>query len=407
MKQKTKAFISVIAVLLSCVLLSLILFTKNNSKNISGAASTRTIALTQSTLDAQSILNEFDEATLTKNGTTTYFEGYKSLDKNLFSQIDYISDTDIEDLNITAVKYCFSYDEETNLVTIQASMRNEENRLEIEQISGVAFINEDGEIDAVMNVDGENILLSEMRDAGLIENCGWFKRLIKSIVKVVAVTVVAVAVAAVVVGTAGTAAVAVVATVGVTACAASTTQTVKANTNYSHNKKQSLHGDVDSKGYITDQSYYGDWQFGFAYLNDVGCEVIATYNAMIKLGKKKSLADVIYDFEMYNIDFDIGFGHLGSNPRQIYRYLNKYGVRYTAYDSFNKLKSAADSMSDCTIIFTSKTNKSVAGIHAIHTFMIEKNKSGIYKSYNGYIDSGVYDLSLAIRYQFDYAYIVS
>ena len=33
-----------------------------------------------------------------------------------------------------------------------------------------------------MNIDGEGILLSEMRDAGMIQNCGWFSRLIKAII---------------------------------------------------------------------------------------------------------------------------------------------------------------------------------------------------------------------------------
>lgn len=36
------------------------------------------------------------------------------------------------------------------------------------------------------------------------------------------------------------------------------TQTVRANTNYSHNKKQSLHNDVNSAGYITNQDLYSE-----------------------------------------------------------------------------------------------------------------------------------------------------
>lgn len=47
---------------------------------------------------------------------------------------------------------------------------------------------------------------------------------------------------------------------------------------------------------------------------------------------------MIFDFEMSNIMFDIGFGHLGSNPRQIYRYLDKYGVSYDKYSSLDNLK---------------------------------------------------------------------
>ena len=401
MKTRTKILTSIVAIILSSVLLFIAVTAINNNKTTPNwELGVRTVELSESALDAQSILNEFEDASLTREGNTTYFEGYKALDRKLFSEIDYINEEDFEFLEESKVKYNFSYNSETNIVTLQASMNNTLGEIDTDIISGEAFINENGEIDALMVVDGEIILLSEMRDAGLIENCGWFKKLIKSIVKVTVVTVVAVAVAAAVVGTAGTAAVAVV------ACAASTTQTVKANTNYSHNKKQSLHWDVTADGYIIKQSLYSDWNFGFSTLNEVGCEVIATYNVMKKIGKGKQLADVIYDFEMLNIDYDIGFGALGSNPRQIYRYLNKYNVKYTAYSSFDKLKGDADNKTNCVMIFTTKNYDSVMGIHSIHTFMIIKDASGEYTSFNGYIDGGTTNLRDAIKYQFDYAYII-
>ena len=72
-------------------------------------------------------------------------------------------------------------------------------------------INEKGNVDAVMNIDGEGLLLSEMQDMGIIQNCGWFKNLFKKVVKVVAVAAAVVAVAAVVVATVGATAPAVVA----------------------------------------------------------------------------------------------------------------------------------------------------------------------------------------------------
>ncbi len=79
------------------------------------------------------------------------------------------------------------------------------DKLEIEEIYGAAFINDLGNIDAVMDLDGECILLSEMQDMGLIQNCGWFSNLFKKIVKV-AVAVVAVAVVCVATAGAGVAA---------------------------------------------------------------------------------------------------------------------------------------------------------------------------------------------------------
>lgn len=62
-----------------------------------------------------------------------------------------------------------------------------------------------------MNIDGDAVLLSEMRDAGMIQNCGWFSKLIKAIVVAVVVVAVVAVVAATVVVTAGAAAPALVA----------------------------------------------------------------------------------------------------------------------------------------------------------------------------------------------------
>lgn len=58
------------------------------------------------------------------------------------------------------------------------------------QKRGFAFINEKGEPDAIMELDGDYILLSEMQEMGLIQNCGWFKKLIAAAVAAVVVTVV-------------------------------------------------------------------------------------------------------------------------------------------------------------------------------------------------------------------------
>ena len=53
---------------------------------------------------------------------------------------------------------------ETNIVTIFAAMKNDLGEIDLDEIQGVAFINDDGEIDAIMDVDGDKILLSEMKE---------------------------------------------------------------------------------------------------------------------------------------------------------------------------------------------------------------------------------------------------
>jgi len=193
----------------------------NTTANVSA---TRTVELENAAIDYESILNEFENSTLKTEGSLTTFEGYKPIDASVLSEFDNLSSSDIEQVQDTYVKYNFSYDEETNIVTLCAEMKNENGEIEIEEISGVGFINDKNQIDAVMNIDGESILLSEMNEAGMIQNCGWFKKLIKKVVKAVVkiavVATVVVATAAVVVATAGAAAPALVAAgVGITTSA--------------------------------------------------------------------------------------------------------------------------------------------------------------------------------------------
>jgi len=225
MKVKTKIGMSIVAVLLAIVLgFVSASFGSNSQIATETTASTRTIELSKTEVDSQSLLAEFDNATLTTEGNLTTFEGTKPLDLSALSEIDNISEVDFEGLANATVKYRFTYDSEENVVTIAATAELPDGTVEVDEIRGVGFINENNEIDAVMNVDGEGILLSEMQNSGLIENCGWFSNLIKQVATVVAVTAVVVAAAAVVVATAGAAAPAVIAAgVGVTTTVVSAT----------------------------------------------------------------------------------------------------------------------------------------------------------------------------------------
>lgn len=198
----------------------------NNSKHVSTEsvqARTTAVEISEQSIDYESVLNEFEDSKLETVESLTTFEGYQTLNLADFEELDNLSETNVEEKSMI-VKYNFSYDSETNLVTLSAELKNELGEVEVDELTGVAFINDKNQIDAVMNVDGESILLSEMQDAGMIQNCGWFKKLVKKVVKVAVVTVTAVAVvattAAVVVATAGAAAPALVAAgVGITTSA--------------------------------------------------------------------------------------------------------------------------------------------------------------------------------------------
>ena len=153
----------------------------------------RTVTLAETDIDFQALLDEFENGELIQEDNVTTFRGTQALDSEIFEEIDTISENEIEDISNCVVSYVFTYDSDNNVVTISAEMENEYGEIEIDTITGVGFINEQGEIDAVMNVEGEGILLSEMREAGMIQNCGWFSKLVKKVAKVVAVTAVVVA----------------------------------------------------------------------------------------------------------------------------------------------------------------------------------------------------------------------
>ena len=170
-----------------------------NSRQISQTASAiRTIEVKQNEIDYQSIFDEFEDAKLETEGSLTTFEGVKPISIDDLLAIDNLSEADLETCDDVSVKYNFSYDAETGIVTLSATTVSGDVVIEVDEIQGVAFYNEYGAIDALLEVDGDYVLLSEMQDYGMIANCGWFKKLIKKVV-VAAVAVVAVAAVATVV----------------------------------------------------------------------------------------------------------------------------------------------------------------------------------------------------------------
>lgn len=190
MKIRTKIITSIIAFILSGVLAFIAVITVNNMKSDNIELATRTISLTESAVDAQSILNEFDDVSLIKEGTVTFFEGSKDIDDDLLAEIDNISDNDLAGFKNYTVRYYASYDESTDLVSLYATKENDDGELIIDVIYGLAFINEKGNPDAFLDIEGETVLLSEMQDLGLIQNCGWFSKLIAAAVAAVVVTAV-------------------------------------------------------------------------------------------------------------------------------------------------------------------------------------------------------------------------
>ena len=180
----------------------------------------RVIYITEDNIQNESVLEEFDNYSITTYENTTYFKGTQIIDNAILNEFENLSMNDENKLIYQEIKYEFSYDYDENLVTIRASLLLDDGSIWLDEIKGIAFYDLNGDIDAVMNIDGESVLLSELKKSGLIQNCGWFKKLIKIAVTAVVTTTVVAAVAAVIVATAGVAAPALVA-VGVSTVSAS------------------------------------------------------------------------------------------------------------------------------------------------------------------------------------------
>jgi len=208
-KKKSFWFISLISLLIVAV--AVLFFYSNTIGARETQLKVRNVELTTE-LDYSSIINSFEDARVTKEGSLTTFEGYQTLDASIFEGLDNVSASDIESSVGCQVKYNFTYDSDTNIVTLSAVMENGED-FAIEEIYGSAFIDENGRLDAVMDFDGEFVLLSEMQNAGMIQNCGWFSNLFKTFVKV-AIAVVAVAVCVATAGAGTAACIAIGAAVG-------------------------------------------------------------------------------------------------------------------------------------------------------------------------------------------------
>lgn len=205
-KKKTKLEIAVLSLFL--VLISICTYCLTNYLQAKytfaeTVSVVRTIDANSSKIDYQSIFDEFEDSKLTTKGSLTTFEGTKSIKLEDFNELDNLSDCDFKEKESISVTYNFSYDTETNIVTLSAETKEGNVTVEVEKIEGVAFKTETGDMDALLEVDGDYILLSEMQEMGLIQNCGWFKKLWKKIVVAAVAVVVVAAVAAAVVATCG------------------------------------------------------------------------------------------------------------------------------------------------------------------------------------------------------------
>lgn len=230
MKTKTKIITSVIAFILSCVIMFTLAVVNPNTNHVVGAL-TRTVQLNNNTADYEAFFNEFDdvELVLDEDNNAIKFSGTRTFDASLFKEIDLVSLSDEDDG--VDVRYVFDYNADKNEFYLSIIADTDDGAI-VDKWFGVPFTTEDGEIDIAFATDDGVIYLSELEESGVLENCGWFSKLFKAVAIVAAVVaVVAVVVAVAVVagpalvaaGAAVGSATAAVAAGGATAAAVTTT----------------------------------------------------------------------------------------------------------------------------------------------------------------------------------------
>ncbi|MBQ8614994.1 MAG: hypothetical protein IJ415_00265 [Clostridia bacterium] len=161
--------------------LSGLLISKLQVDSVTANLATRTVEINQNETDFQSTFEQFENALLETNENITTFEGTKKFNLLDFSEVDLVSESDTDVSAEIEVKYQYHYDSEANVITLTATLIDEEGNVVIDEMTGVPFVDENGDLDCVFDCDGEYILLSELQDAGMIENCGWFTKLCKKV----------------------------------------------------------------------------------------------------------------------------------------------------------------------------------------------------------------------------------
>ena len=183
--------------------------------------------------------------------------------------------------------------------------------------------------------------------------------------------------------------VAVIVVVYVIVC--ETAEQIQAEKNLVHNRnlENDLNtlNDIPLETYITRQANDNvrEYKLGFADFDGVGCEVASVYNLLISLDRAELLSEVIYNFEKWSIVYAVGWGYLGSNPKQIYKYLRNRGIAYTKYTSLSRFRRAVANTHSDNYIYSAWNNPVSKGLH---TFYLRRNmtveEDSTIISYTGY-----------------------
>ncbi len=110
---------------------------------------------------------------------------------------------------------------------------------------------------------------------------------------------------------------------------------VYAESNYAFNNERNIRSLTVNDQHSDNGTGVGLMRLGDSVMYESGCEVIATYNALLLLGKVVSVAGAAKRFEekgcLVRVPF-VKYGAWGVNPYDIGEVIKSYGVNYTNVD---------------------------------------------------------------------------
>lgn len=142
-------------------------------------------------------------------------------------------------------------------------------------------------------------------------------------------------------------------------------------------------GESDSKkvfsGFLEKQNNYSSIAYGRSDMAYAGCEIIAVYNALLKLDLTANLRELIEDFER---DGMVLSGRFGTAPYAIRDYLKGRGLNVeTEFDPERYDELARRSVVSILMLYNDRRNI----FQKIHTVCITKDKEG-FTAHNMYGD---------------------
>ncbi len=160
---------------------------------------------------------------------------------------------------------------------------------------------------------------------------------------------------------------------------------------------------AENNTYIENQSMWTGVLFGSVYkLSYSGCEVIAVYNALLSLGQKMSVKELMALITAFEKKGIVGRGKFGVSPRAAYLFFKRAGYRVTMTASKKaSVINEIGACSDTTIVTVYNDRNDIT--KQVHTMNVSKDDAGKYHIHNGYkvrtdaggkrqfVDDGPYD----------------